>query len=598
MTDPTASERARHWLRDFDAALSSGRPHAAASLFLDDAIWRDLTSFTWAIRTLDGRDAIAAMLEATLAGTRPCGWRLDGEATESNGTIEAWLAFETATGRGRGVLRLRDGRAWTLMTMLAELKGHEEPAGDRRPQGVVHGALGPGRLSWLEARVAEQAALGRTRQPYCLIVGGGQGGIALGARLKRLGVPALIVDRHARPGDAWRSRYRSLVLHDPVWYDHLPYLPFPDHWPVFTPKDKMGDWLEAYTRIMELDYWGSSTCTGASWDERAQCWTVDVERDGERLALRPHHLVLATGLSGLPQVPAFPGADRFEGTQRHSSAYAGGEPWAGRRCVVVGSNNSAHDICADLWEHGAQVTMLQRSSTMVVRSETLQALGWGRLFSEDALRRGITTERADMTLASMPYRLLTEAQKAVTAQIAKRDAAFYDRLRAVGFMLDFGEDGSGLSLKYLRRGSGYYIDVGASELVADGRIGLRSGVSVRALTPRAVVLDDGSELPADLIVYATGYGPMSDVAARLISPAVAERIGPCWGLGSGTAKDPGPWEGELRNLWTPTRQPGLWFHGGNLQQSRFYSLQLALQLKARMAGMATPVHPLPAVAAR
>jgi putative flavoprotein involved in K+ transport len=157
-------------------------------------------------------------------------------------------------------------------------------------------------------------------------------------------------------------------------------------------------------------------------------------------------------------------------------------------------------------------------------------------------------------------------------------------------MLDFGEDGSGLSMKYLRRGSGYYIDVGASELVADGRIGLRSGVSVRELRARSVVLDDGSELPADLLVHATGFGPLSEVVARLVSPEVADRIGPIWGLGSGTARDPGPWAGELRNMWTPTAQPGLWIHGGNLQQSRFYSLQLALQLKARHAGLPTPVY--------
>jgi putative flavoprotein involved in K+ transport len=589
MNGPAATEVAARWLREFDAALSGGRTEAAAALFVEGGFWRDLNSFTWTIRTMEGRGEIAAMLHATLAHTRPVAWQLDGDVTEANGTVEAWLRFETATGRGRGVLRLKDGRAWTLMTMLAELKGHEEPAGDRRPQGVRHGDHRPDRRTWLETREAEQAELGRTRQPYCLIVGGGQGGIALGARLKRLGVPALIVDRHARPGDAWRSRYRTLVLHDPVWYDHLPYLPFPDHWPVFTPKDKMGDWLEAYTRIMELDYWGDSTCTSATRDEARGDWAVTVDRAGESIVVRPTHLVLATGLSGLPQLPVFPGADRFEGTQVHSSDYAGGAPWAGRRCVVVGSNNSAHDICADLWEQGAQVTMLQRSSTMVARSETLQALGWGRLFSEDALRRGITTERADMTLASMPYRALAESQKAATAQIAARDAAFYDRLRAVGFMLDFGEDGSGLSMKYLRRGSGYYIDVGASELVADGSIALRSGVNVRGLGARSVVLDDGSELPADLLVYATGYGPMSDFASKLISPEVAERIGPCWGLGSGTARDPGPWAGELRNMWSPTAQPGLWFHGGNLQQSRFYSLQLALQLKARMAGIPTPV---------
>ena len=93
------------------------------------------------------------------------------------------------------------------------------------------------------------------------IIGGGQGGIALGARLRQLGVPAVIIEKNPRAGDSWRNRYRSLVLHDPVWYDHLPCIPFPAHWPVFTPKDKMGDWLEAYVKLMELNYWTSSEVT-------------------------------------------------------------------------------------------------------------------------------------------------------------------------------------------------------------------------------------------------------------------------------------------------------------------------------------------------
>ena len=146
-------------------------------------------------------------------------------------------------------------------------------------------------------------------------------------------------------------------------------------------------------------------------------------------------------------------------------------------------------------------------------------------------------------------------------------------------------------MKYLRRGSGYYIDVGACELVADGSIKLAHG-DVAEIRERSVVLGDGTELPADLIVYATGYGSMNGWAARLISPEVADRVGKCWGLGSDTTKDPGPFEGELRNMWKPTRQPNLWFHGGNLHQSRHYSLYLALQLKARFEGIATPVHAL------
>jgi putative flavoprotein involved in K+ transport len=177
-------------------------------------------------------------------------------------------------------------------------------------------------------------------------------------------------------------------------------------------------------------------------------------------------------------------------------------------------------------------------------------------------------------------------------EIARRDADLYECLRRAGFLLDFGDDGSGLFLKYLRRGSGYYIDVGASELIADGRIKLHSGVTIERIHEHSLELTDGTTLPADLIVCATGYGSMNGWAAQLISQEVADRVGRCWGLGSGTTKDPGPWEGELRNMWKPTRQPALWFHGGNLHQSRHYSLYLALQIKARQAGIPTPVYGL------
>ena len=144
-------------------------------------------------------------------------------------------------------------------------------------------------------------------------------------------------------------------------------------------------------------------------------------------------------------------------------------------------------------------------------------------------------------------------------------------------------------MKYLRRGSGYYIDVGAADLVADGDVKLAKG-QVDHLTEDAVVLADGTELPADLVVYATGYGSMNGWVADLISPEAADKVGKVWGLGSDTPKDPGPWEGEERNMWKPTRLPALWFHGGNLHQSRHYSLYLALQLKARYEGIPTPVY--------
>ncbi len=265
---------------------------------------------------------------------------------------------------------------------MTELKGFEEPSGARRDKGAEHGVR-PDRKSWPERKQQAEAELGYERQPYC-VVGGGQGGIGLAARLKRLNVPTIIVDKHERPGDAWRKRYKSLYLHDPVWYDHLPYLPFADHWPVFSPKDKIGDWLEMYARVMELNYWSSTTCTSARYDDAAQEWVVEVDRAGERVTLRPKHLILATGMSGIRNVPAIPGAATFAGEQHHSSRHPGGDAYRGKRAVVIGSNNSAHDICADLWEHGADVTMVQRSSTHVVKSESLMELALGGLYSESA----------------------------------------------------------------------------------------------------------------------------------------------------------------------------------------------------------------------
>jgi putative flavoprotein involved in K+ transport len=317
---------------------------------------------------------------------------------------------------------------------------------------------------------------------------------------------------------------------------------------------------------------------------------VIVDRAGEKIVLRPKQLVLATGMSGVPRVPKIPGAERFKGKQHHSSKHTSGEEYRGQNCIVAGSNNSAHDICADLWEHGADVTMIQRSSTHVVKSDSLMEVALGGLYSESAVKAGITTEIADLIFASVPFRIMHTLHIPVYAEIAKRDAGFYERLTKAGFLLDFGEDGSGLFMKYLRRGSGYYIDVGASELVAEGKIKLKSGVEMAEIKERSVILTDGTELPADLIVYATGYGSMNGWAAKIISQEVADKVGKCWGLGSGTAADPGPWEGELRNMWKPTHQSSLWFQGGNLHQTRHYSQFLSLQIKARMEGIPTPVY--------
>jgi putative flavoprotein involved in K+ transport len=564
------------WLSAFADALSRGEAAAVAELFQPDGYWRDHLSFTWDLRTLRGHEAITGMLADRLTAVAPGDFRLDRPdpliqpLDERRPLVQVAFRFATATGRGRGVVRLtraEDGgaewRAWTLLTALHELKGHEERIGDHRPLG--HPAGTEKFLPWREQRQRESEFSGS--DPAVLVVGAGQAGLAMGARLGALGVSTLIIDANDRVGDNWRKRYRNLVLHDPVWYDHLPYLSFPPNWPVFAAKDKMGDWLEDYASVMELNVWTGTRFEGGDYDPAIGRWTVTLTRPGgARRTLRPGHVVLATGTSGAPRVPAVPGTEDFSGEIKHSSGFTDGERWANSRAVVVGAGNSGHDIALELYQSGADVTLVQRTGTYVVSRDHGQAVFAG-LYEEN----GPSTEDADLLYASLPTDILRAMFAQATAAIAEQDKALLDGLRARGFQVDFGEDGSGLAISFLSRAGGYNIDTGASSLIADGKVKVASGAGLRRFTKDGIELDDGRHLDAELVVLATGYEGMQETARALLGDDVAERCGPVWGLDS---------EGELRTVFRRSGQSGLWFTGGNLQASRYNSRLLALQIKA------------------
>jgi cation diffusion facilitator CzcD-associated flavoprotein CzcO len=171
-------------------------------------------------------------------------------------------------------------------------------------------------------------------------------------------------------------------------------------------------------------------------------------------------------------------------------------------------------------------------------------LGFEPLYSENAIKAGITTDRADLIFAATPFRIMHRGQIPIYQEVRRRDAALYAKLAKSGFQVDFGDDESGLMMKAMRTGSGYYIDVGAANLIAKGDIAVRSGLEIRRVKERSVELTDGSELPADVIVMATGFQSMNRAVAPIISEEVADKVGKCWGLGSGVPNDLGPWEGE------------------------------------------------------
>jgi putative flavoprotein involved in K+ transport len=576
---------AADWLTRFESALAGPDAGRLTSLFHPDSHWRDVLALTWDIGTVSGADAVVRELSAHAGRAAPTNFRIDPAraaprkvARAGTPSIEAMFRFETAQGRGNGIVRLipdaEDGnalKAWTLLTTLEELKGFEEQLGTARPRGEAYSRdfRGP---NWLDLRKA--AANYADRDPVVLVVGGGQAGLSIAARLKQLDVDTLIVDREARIGDNWRTRYHALTLHNQVQVNHLPYMPFPPNWPTYIPKDKLANWFEAYVEAMELNYWTSTEFAGGSYDGAAGRWTVALRQPGGTRTLHPKHVVLATGVSGIPNLPELAGLQDFAGTVLHSSRYDDGENWKGKRAIVIGTGNSGHDIAQDLHSSGAEVTLMQRSPTLITNIEPSAQLAY------EAYNHG-TLDDNDLIATSMPLQVAKKSHQAITDRSKELDKPLLDGLREKGFKLDYGENGTGWQFKYLTRGGGYYFNVGCSDLVISGAIALKQFADVEHFVAEGAKLKSGETIPADLIVLATGYKGQQHLVEKLFGEEIAERVGPIWDFGDNQ---------ELRNMYTRTAQPGLWFIAGSLAQCRINSKYLALQIKAVEVGLLEPTR--------
>jgi putative flavoprotein involved in K+ transport len=579
----TAGQIAQTWLDELGTALEHGTVEEIDRLFLADGYWRDFLALTWDIRTLHGPDKIKPVLAERWEETAFTGFTFSPGLTPPTlrepapglSFIEAFIDFDTRLAHGRGVIRLRqdtDGewRAWTLLTSVRRLKGIEMPLGPRRPLGHSPTSDLETRVNWRDRREQERKYV--DRDPEVLIVGGGQGGLSIAAHLKMLGVDTLIIEKNERIGDNWRKRYDSLVLHDPVWADHLPYLPFPESWPVYTPKDKLGGWFEHYADAMELNVWTGAELIDGAYDDDSGTWTVHVRPSGQDVReLHPAHIVLATGTLDKAVVPDFPGMDRYRGLLRHSSEHPGEEDFTGRKAVVIGAGVSAHDIAQDLCEHGAEVTMVQRGETYVLSQKHGIAAIFGGLYYEG----GPSLEEADLLNAAYPWALSLALGPAQTQAIAELDRELLDGLERAGFRLGWGVNGAGMMSLALRRSGGFYIDVGCSQLIVNGEVKM-AGSGVDHFTETGVVLEDGTDLEASVIVLATGYTGMRDTARRLFGDELGDRVRDVWNLDD---------ELELRTIWRDSGHPGFWFMGGSLAMARVYGPSLALQIVATLRGL-------------
>ena len=318
------------------------------------------------------------------------------------------------------------------------------------------------------------------------------------ARLTQLQVDTLIVDRERRIGDNWRNRYHALVLHNQTHVNHMPYMSFPPTWPAYIPKDKIAAWFEAYVESMDLNYWTATEFEGGTYNEKEGRWSVMLHRDdGTKREMHPRHVVMATGVSGIPSLPDIPTLRNFGGTVLHSSQYDDGEMWRGKKVLVVGSGNSGHDIA--------------QACTRAGQGHLVQAFDYDLQFGPSAhlpyalYDEGPSLEDCDLIATSIPLSLAKKSHILLTEKARNLDQDLLDGLRRVGFKLDFGEDGTGWQFKYLTRGGGYYFNVGCSDLIVKGEIGLVQFSDIASFVVEGARMSTGEILAADLIVLATGY---------------------------------------------------------------------------------------------
>lgn len=571
-----------NWLKSFNESILQQKNKdesikILSNLFFEDSHWRDILALTWKIQTVSGKSKIIEDLYNNILDVSAKDFQIDQERTPprevirgGKSVIEVILKFNTKFGECEGIVRLyedheeqRQFKAWSFLTALSELNN----SNNKELEKYQNTLEGP---NWLDKRNKDR--LFNNREPEVIVVGSGQAGLSIAARLKQQDIDTLIVDKNERVGDNWRNRYHSLKLHNQTHVNHLPYMPFPSTWPTYIPKDKLAGWFEYYVESMELNVWTNTRFIGAEYKEDKKYWNVKLKLpDGTIKIMKPKHIVMAVGVSSVPNRTKITGINDYKGKVIHSVDYDSGKDYNGKNVLVYGTGTSAHDVAQDLYVHGANVKIVQRSPSMVVNVEPSAQLPY-QLYSE-----GPNIDDCDLITISTPLQVLKKTHQLLTEKTKRIDKPLLDKLTSVGFNLEYGEENSGWQFKYLTRGGGYYFNVGASDLIADGKIKVIQFSDIEKFVSPGIEMKSGEKFNIDLMVTATGYKGQEYVVEELFGKSVVDKIGPIWGFDDERQ--------ELRNMWMQTKQPGLWFHAGSLAQCRIFSKFLALQIKAIQDGI-------------
>ncbi|KAK4928508.1 hypothetical protein LTR66_016224, partial [Elasticomyces elasticus] len=465
--DCDAQKEAEGIAANLSKATSEEDPHAFAELFLDYGVWRDKLSFTWDFRTFNFKEAILKAATDLLPQTKARNFNLLEPAPKVSrpypdfSQLQFVLSFETEIVVASAVINavLTKNEGWKIYTMHTVAESLKQFPEQSAPDGHMTGII-----SW-ESQRAEAI---NTVDPEVLIIGGGQNGLAMAARLKVLGMDNLIIERSDEIGDIWRKRYEYLSLHFPHWPDSLPYFKYPQHWPTYTPAQKQALYMKWYASALELNVWTKSEVVKAEQDAEGN-WTVIINKQGETRTLHPKQLIMATSLCGVPSTPAIPGMTDFRGEIRHSSAHKSSRDYVGKKVCVVGTSSSGFDTAYECARLGIDVTMLQRSPTYVMSlTHSVPRMLGG--YAPDKNGNIPDTEVQDRLNFSMPVGPGEELAKRTAKDLEDLDKPLLEALNARGLRTWRGQRDTGNATLSLTRNGGFYFDAGACDEIINGNI--------------------------------------------------------------------------------------------------------------------------------
>ncbi|KAF4534147.1 Flavin-containing monooxygenase [Lasiodiplodia theobromae] len=564
------------------------------SAMLHDAMWRDQVALTGTMRTFHSSRTISLAWNELTAANRPQGFSILPKTSQVMRVgptlhwVEALFAFSLLPeGKRRkdctGIIRVvpvgDEWKIWVICTLLEDIPdyGTSEKMTPLTPEES------------LKEREANSISSGKDHFD-AVIIGGGQCGLSTASRLKALGVSHVVLDRNEEIGGNWLTRYKSFTLHTSKAASDLPYGGiFKPEDPYFLPSKNIADGYRRFVERWGLNFWTSCVAKKASWDAEKEEWTIEfdytppvasgaVNGNGTGVTRRTiyvKHLIFAMGGGGqVPKYADISNQDAFKGEVLHSVNYTTADSWRGKRGVVIGTANSAHDVATDMVNAGlASVTLIQRSRTPVFPESYYHVL------FDPFYHEGTDVPLMDRIMESPPLAVTHKFVNVVLNEMASKIPDYFDKLEAAGFAVDREID---LVHCLYERMGGHFYDMGVADKIVNGAIKVKQGTA-ESFTEKGLRFPDGSELEADVIVYATGFvGNVRYAATEIVGKEIGARLDDFWGVDK---------EGELRGISKPmVGQKNVWYMGGDTRYARYSSRYLALQIKADIEGETLDVY--------